>query len=361
MQFAVFPKSGRRVSRLCFGAMGLNCAFGQFDESELVRSVHRALERGVNVIDTARTYGASERISGRALREWSGERPFLCSKVAPRASSTNPGWGIPNPIEVAYPRGAVLESAHASLKALDTEQLDLLQLHQFWGQYEGAGHWLDELLELKRQGKVAHIGISCIDHRSDMALSMVRSGAVDAVQTILNIFDPLALDTLIPTCMEKGVAVIARCVLDEGGLTGFLTSDSKFDESDFRHDYFEQGPLPEYLRRVDALRKYVPEHARSLAALALKFALHHPGVTTATVSMHVRAHADEDIDATEEPPLPEAVFDELRRRHRWLVNLYQNKYFPPEGEVMASGFKQPKPSAARASNPTASERQNVPR
>lgn len=346
MRYTIFPQSGRRVSRLCFGAMGLNCAFGHFDEAELVRSLHHALERGVNVIDTARSYGDSERILGRGLREWSGERPFLCSKVAPHASRSNPGWGIPNPVDIAYPKGAVLDSVHASLEELGVEQLDLLQLHQFWGQYEGAGHWFDEMLELKRQGKVAHLGISCIDHRSDMALSIVRSGAIDAVQTILNIFDPLALDSLIPTCVERNVAVIARCVLDEGGLTGCLTSDSTFDESDFRHDYFEHGPLSEYLRRVDALRRYVPEHAGSLAALALKFALHHPGVTTATVSMHVRAYADQDIDALSEPDLPEQVFEELRRRHRWLVNLYQNKYFPPEGQVSASGFRAATPSSA---------------
>jgi aryl-alcohol dehydrogenase-like predicted oxidoreductase len=338
MQYSVFPRTGRRLSRLCFGAMGLNCAFGRYDENELVRTVLHALDRGVNVIDTARAYGDSERILGRALREWRGERPFVCTKVASRASPANPGWGIPNPIDIAYPEGAVTQNVEASLAALGIEQIDLLQLHQYWAQYEGAGSWLDEMRELKRQGKVLHIGVSCIDHRSDMAISIVRSGVIDAVQTIINIFDPLALDSLVPHCVEHKVAVIARCVLDEGGLTGTLQADTRFDASDFRHDYFEHGPLSEYLRHVEGLKKFVPEYAPSLAALALRFVLQDPGVTTAAVSMHIRAHADQNIDALE-GGLPQDVFEELRRHHRWLVNLYQNKYFPPAGRVTASGFR----------------------
>lgn len=105
MQYNEFAKSGRQVSRIGFGAMGLNCAFGQFDQDYLIRAVLNSLEQGVSFIDTARTYGESEEILGKALKQWSGERPFIASKAAPQASSTNAGWGIPNPIEIAYPRG----------------------------------------------------------------------------------------------------------------------------------------------------------------------------------------------------------------------------------------------------------------
>jgi aryl-alcohol dehydrogenase-like predicted oxidoreductase len=290
------------------------------------------------MIDTARTYGDSERILGKALAEWQGERPFIASKAAPQASRTNNGWGMPNPISVSYPRGSVTESAESSLKALNIDCIDLLQLHQYWSQYEGE-YWVDEMLKLKDQGKIRHIGISVTDHRHDQAISIVRSGVIDCVQTVVNIFDPLAFDSLIPLCQAKKVALIARCVLDEGGLTGTLREDTVFDEKDFREDYFRQGPLSEYLRRVGALTQYCPAHADSIAQLAIKFAAHHPGVTTVNISMHLEEHANENIRALE-AAIPDELFLELRKRHRWLLNLYETKYFPTEGEEMsATGFK----------------------
>ncbi len=336
MQTTPFANTDRLVSRIGFGAMGLNCAFGQFEESFLIRSVLNSLEQGVNFIDTARTYGESEEILGKALKEWTGERPFIASKAAPHASATNAGWGIPNPVEIAYPPGAVTESVETSLRLLDIDALDLIQLHQYWSQFED-GPWYDEMLKLKEQGKVKHIGISLTDHRHDQGLSIIRNGLVDSVQTIVNIFDPLAFDSLIPLCREKQVAVIARCVLDEGGLTGFLTPQTTFDDIDFRDGYFERGPLSEYIRRVDALREYIPQYADSLAELAIKFALYHPGVTVVNISMHIPEYADENIATAAKEPLPAAVFEEIRRKHRWLVNLYEGKYF--DEEVSATGFK----------------------
>jgi aryl-alcohol dehydrogenase-like predicted oxidoreductase len=339
MEYVRFAKSNREVSRLGFGAMGLNCAFGQFDEQFLINAVLNSLEQGVNFIDTARTYGESEEILGKALKQWRGERPFIASKAAPQASPTNAGWGIPNPIEIAYSKGAVTESVETSLRLLEIETIDLLQLHQYWSQYED-GPWFDELDLLKRQGKIRHIGISVTDHRHDQAISIVRSGLVDSVQTIVNIFDPLAFDSLVPLCQERDVAIIARCVLDEGGLTGFLKKDTVFDELDLRDDYFERGPLSEYIRRVDDLKQFIPEYADSLAELAIKFALYHPGITVVNISMHIPEYADENIRAAGKTPLPDHVFKQLRERHRWLVNLYEGKYFPAEGEqVSATGFK----------------------
>ena len=339
MEYVQFADSDQKVSRVCFGAMGLNCAFGQFEEDELIKAVHHSLDQGVNMIDTARTYGDSERILGKALQQWQGARPFIASKAAPQASEANNGWGIPNPIGIAYPKGAVTESAETSLKTLGIDCLDLLQLHQYWSQYEGE-YWVDEMLKLKEQGKIKHIGISLTDHRHDQAISIIRSGVIDSVQTVVNIFDPLAFDSLIPLCQERHVAVIARCVLDEGGLTGLLKEDTVFDEKDFREDYFRQGPLSEYVRRVNALNQYLPTVADSPAQLAIKFAAYHAGVTTVNISMHIKDHADENIRALEAAPLPEAIFLEIRKRHRWLLNLYEKKYFPPEGEAMtATGFK----------------------
>jgi methylglyoxal reductase len=326
MQYTELRGTKRRVSRLGFGAMGLCGCFGELDEKELIGTVLHSLEKGVNFIDTARGYGESELILGKALREWKGERPFIATKVE-SLGSDNTRWALPPDVNQTFPRGHIRRNAEESLRLLGVEQLDLLQLHVYWPNWGVEGYWMDELQSLKEEQKVAAIGVSAPDHRHDVVLPLVLSELIDSVQTILNIFDPLALDCLVPLCRARNVAVIARCVLDEGGLSGTLGPDTLFEPSDFRKSFFDSIPRAQYIERVDALRAFVPSQAASLATLAIKFALHDPGVTTAISSMHVRPFADENIAALSEPPLSAETFEELRRKHRWVRNFYDSKYW----------------------------------
>ena len=214
------------------------------------------------------------------------------------------------------------QSCETSLRELGLDAVDLMQLHLYWPTWGRDGYWIEELQALKESGKARAIGISIPDHPHDRAIPLVESELIDSVQTILNIFGSEPLDTLIPICQARGVAVIARCILDEGGLTGTLTEDATFPPGDFRHGYFDWTvPRRAYLAKVDALRPYVPEHASSLAALAVKFAIHHPGVTTAITSMHVEDYARLNAAAVEEDPLSEDLFWRLRTSHRFEVNL----------------------------------------
>jgi methylglyoxal reductase len=346
MQTTPFANTNIPISRVAFGAMGLNCAFGCFEEKDLIRSIHHSLDQGVTMFDTARSYMDSERILGKAIKEWSGAKPFINSKAIPSEANGNPGWGMPNPVDVAYPKGSIRQSVEESLRQLGVDTIDLMQLHQYWGNFLGAGTWMEELQVLQAEGKIQHIGVSIVDHRHETALEIVNSGFISSVQTIINIFDPLALDSLVPACQKNNVAVIARCVLDEGGLTGMLKDDTTFEEGDFREKYFINGPQAEYVARVEKLKQYVPEHADSLAELAIRFVLTHPGVTTACISMHVPKFADENIKAAAKGPLPEAVFHEIRCHHRWLHNLYTGFYFPDAVDAGAKtgvgGFKEMK-------------------
>jgi len=326
MEFARFRDDATRVSRLGFGAMGFAGWFGAQSDREHVHALHLAMERGVNFIDTARAYGESERIVGVAIKEWSGLRPFVATKVAGLAGQRQ--WGTPVDVNAAYPKGHCTADCERSLRTLGLEQIDLLQLHTYWASWGTSGHWLDELQRLKEQGKVRHIGVSIPDHRSDMALALAQNGAIDSIQTIINIFDPLALEMLVPACAANSVAVIARCVLDEGGLTGYLQRDTRFEPGDFRDGYFDLSvPREAYIAKVDRLRRYIPKYASSLAALALRFVLQHPGVTTAISSMHVPQHAQMNIDAVAEGPLPDEVFTELFEKHRWTKNFADFKNF----------------------------------
>lgn len=324
MQRATFPRHDLPVSRLGFGAMGLAGWFGAYSDATLIDSVHHALNAGINFIDTARAYGRSEELLGRALREWRGARPFLASKVNPLGPNTK--WGRSTPVDTVFPRGHITREIDLSLRTLGVDRIDLMQLHLYWATWGTEGYWLDELDAARQAGKIVLTGISIPDHRHDVALPLVASGRIDAIQTIVNIFDPFATDCLIPYCQQHRVGVIARCVLDEGGLTGFLTPETRFAADDFRSHYFDAGGRDRYMQRVEALKDLVPQHASSLAALAIKAVLAHPGVTTAISSMHVTRHADENLRAVAEAPLDPAMVETLRLQHRWTRNFYESKY-----------------------------------
>jgi aryl-alcohol dehydrogenase-like predicted oxidoreductase len=326
MQYSSFAKTGRKVSRLGFGAMGLGGTFGKFNESEGIGALLNYLESGGNFIDTARHYGNSEEIIGKALKQWKGEPPFIATKIQSHGID-NTRWAIPSNVDETFPKKLIRQNTEDSLRLLGVERIDCMQLHLYWPNWGVKGYWLDELVKLKDEGKIGSIGVSLPDHRCDIGLPLVLSGGIDAVQVIINIFDPLALDCLVPTCKENNVAVIARCILDEGGLTGTLDENTTFEAQDFRNTYFDYMPRKLYIERINQLKKFIPSEAGSLARLAIKFVLSPDGVTTAIASMHLKKYLADNLQALEESPLSEESFRELRTRHRWIKNLYTDKYW----------------------------------
>jgi methylglyoxal reductase len=167
-----------------------------------------------------------------------------------------------------------------------------------------------------------------------MVLPIVMSGAIDSVQTVINIFDPCALENLVPICQKHWVAVIARCILDEGGLTGFLTPETVFEPGDFRDGYFDGTTArATYIAKVKALESYVPKYAGSLDALVLKFALWHRGVTTAITSMHEQRYARINIATASEPRLPPEIFKQLMFRHSFIKSFMDVRNFADLGAV----------------------------
>ncbi|WP_248928387.1 aldo/keto reductase [Paenibacillus hamazuiensis] len=327
MQISNF-RSDSNLFRLAYGAMGLGGVFGERDEGELIRSVHTAWEEGVNFIDTARAYGRSEEIIGKALKQWAGPKPFIATKAlaaaAPAGAYPGMGWQYPLPLETTYPKGAIRRSAEESLRNLGVETIDLLQMHQYWA-WDASDYWMEELLRLKEEGKIRYIGISVPDHRHELAFHLIPTGLIDSIQTIINIFDSQAFDCLVPLCQKHGVAVIARCIMDEAGLAGVIRTETTFDVSDYRHRYFDAVPREWYIAKVDRLRPFIPDYAISLADLAIRFVLSHPGVTVALASLQSLKHAKANIESAKRPPLPADVFNRLLYRHRWIKNFYQER------------------------------------
>jgi methylglyoxal reductase len=319
------PPLGRTVSRLGYGAWGIAGAFGAIDRRTAVRSVLTYLEEGGNLIDTARAYGDSEALVGQALREWQGDAPLVATKILPLGPRE--AWGRPLPVDTVFPPGSIRGSLEESLRELRCEQVDLVQLHLYWPTWGVDGYWLDELRELRERGRVKLIGVSLPDYRHDLALELVASGVIDSVQTVVNIFDPRALDCLAPCAASHDVALIARGVLDESGLAGSVEQATEFAVGDFRREFFTARTRREYVERIDELRQWVPGTAPSLAALAIGFVLSQPRVTSAIVSMQTEQLVRQNMALLQREPFGREVLERLGTRHRWTRNFFERLYW----------------------------------
>jgi methylglyoxal reductase len=320
-----FPALGQQISQLGYGSYPLGGAFGSVDEGDVARSVFAYLEAGGNFIDTARHYGRAEEVLGGLLKRWSGVAPVVATKVLARGPMRK--WGAPLPVDVVFPPGHIRESVEESLRNLRLDSIDLIQLHVYWPGWGTDGYWLDELEELRSRGLARAIGVSIPDYRHDNALPLVLSGRIDSVQTIVNVFDPLALDNLAPIAQQAGVAVIARGVLDEGGLTDQPQTGRHYEVDDLRHRYFSVVDPSEYDSHTARLKEYLPQYAGSLPELALRAVLGHPAITTAILSMPSDQLVKLNVQAAVQPPLPADVLDRLWTRHRWVRNFFEADYW----------------------------------
>ena len=199
MQHRPLGQTGLPVSEIGFGAWGIGgSGWIGAQEDESVRALHRAIELGVNFIDTARGYGESERIVGQVVREHRGDPLYVATKVPPR----NRIWPAPDGVDPAetFPGDHIRASLETSLRVSGLEAFDLLQFHVWSDEWMGRGDWLETIGDLKREGKIRFFGVSVNDYQPDNALELVRSGHVDAVQVIYNAFHQAPEEHLLPAC-----------------------------------------------------------------------------------------------------------------------------------------------------------------
>jgi aryl-alcohol dehydrogenase-like predicted oxidoreductase len=314
-------RTGLQVSEIGYGAWGIGASqwIGAKDDQSL-RALHRAVDLGVNFIDTALAYGDghSEQLVGRLLRE-RRETVYVATKVPPK----NAVWPAPRGVPVAenYPAAHIVESAERSLRHLKVERIDVLQLHTWLDHYLDQDGWRDALLGLKRQGKVRAIGISVNDHDPGSAVRAVASGLFDTVQVIYNVFDQSPEERLFPLCLEHGVGVLARVPFDEGGLTGTITPETTFPRGDWRNDYFKGDRKRQVFERNEALKALLGEEARTLPELALRFCLAHEAVSTVIPGMRRLASVEANVAVSDGRRLSPELKAELRR-HAWTRNFY---------------------------------------
>ncbi|MFJ1792074.1 aldo/keto reductase [Kitasatospora griseola] len=322
MRYRQLGRSGVEVSEVGFGAWGIGASgWIGAKEDESLAALHRAIDLGVNFIDTARGYGESERLVGRVVRERAaaGQPVRVATKVPPlnRQWPARPGV---DPAE-AFPGAHIRESVRTSLRASGLERFDLVQFHVWHDEWLGRGDWLETVTELKEEGLIGLFGVSINDHEPHSAVELVRSGAVDAVQVIFNVFDQSPLDELFPACREHGVGVIVRVALDEGGLTGRLTPDTVFPDGDFRQRYFRGDRLAEVERRAAAIAADLGIGADGLAEAALRFVLSEPAVSTVIPGMRSVRNVERNAAVGDGVPLGEGELKVLAG-HRWDRNFY---------------------------------------
>jgi aryl-alcohol dehydrogenase-like predicted oxidoreductase len=322
MHYRTLGKTGLKISEVGYGAWGIGqSGWVGADDEQSTKALHRAIELGVNFIDTALAYGDghSEQLVGQVVRARS-EPVYVATKIPPK----NGIWPAPRDIAVeeAFPGSHVRQSTEQSLKHLGLERIDVQQFHVWSDQWVGHGDWLEVIQALKQEGKIGAFGISINDHQSENALSLVETGMVDTVQVIYNIFDQSAKDALLATCQKHQVGVIVRVPFDEGGLTGRVTPETKFPNGDFRSHYFRGDRKSQVYDRVRAIANDLQISLEDMPEVALRFTLSDERVSTVIPGMRSIRNVERNCQVSDGLPLSQAQLN-LLKRHRWDRNFYQ--------------------------------------
>ena len=303
-----------KVSEIGYGMWGM-AGWTESDDEESLVSLQRAVDLGCNFFDTAWGYGAghSESLLGTLVRNNPEKKIYTASKIPPK----NFEWPArPDAtLDECFPPDHIDEYVHKSLDNIGLESFDLMQFHVWQDSWVEDGRWVKAIDELRAQGLIKAVGISLNRWEPWNGVKAVRSGAVDAVQVIYNIFDQNPEDELFPACEEMDVAVIARVPFDEGTLTGTLTKESSWPEGDWRNTYFVPENLIPSVERAEALKPIVPEGV-SMPEMALRFILSNQAVSTIIPGMRKTSHVDANIATSDAGPLPDDLLGQLRK-HRW--------------------------------------------
>ncbi len=314
MNYRLLGRTGLSVSEIGYGMWGMS-AWKDSDDSESIKSLQRSVELGCTFYDTAWAYGDghSEQLLGNLVRANPDKRLITATKIPPR----NRSWPSQreHTLDDCYPPSYVREYIRLSLQNMKVDQIDLMQLHTWEDSWLQDDRWIQELLRSKENGEVGFIGISLNRWEPWNGVQAVRSGLIDCVQVIYNIFDQNPVDELFPACQDHNVGVIARVPFDEGTLTGSLSLESTWPDGDWRNLYFVEENLKSSLERVERLRDLVPE-ASTLPEIALRFILSNPVVSTTIPGMRKLQHVDANIATSDKGHLKQSLLKSLYT-HRW--------------------------------------------
>jgi aryl-alcohol dehydrogenase-like predicted oxidoreductase len=270
---------------------------------------------GCNFFDTAWAYGdgRSDGLLGHILALNRARRLYAASKVPPM----NRRWPASPQDKYAdvFPARHVFEHARLIREKLGVDSIDLLQFHVWDDSWADEPEFRETVERLKSEGWIRFFGLSLNRWEPENGTKAIRTGLVDAVQVIYNVFDQSPEDRLFPVCREFDVGVIARVPLDEGSLGGRLRLDTKFAWNDWRAKYFGPENLAKTVERVERLENELPA-GMSLPELALRFILSNPAVSTTIAGMRKADHVRQNLAMSDAGPLDSFLLQKLSG-HRW--------------------------------------------
>jgi aryl-alcohol dehydrogenase-like predicted oxidoreductase len=314
MKYRKFGRSGWEIAEIGYGMWGMGGWTGSNDE-ESIRSLQLAVDMGCNFFDTAWGYGRgkSEHLLGELVRANRDKKLYTATKIPPK----NFKWPSKREYTLndCFPPDHIQEYVEKSLANAGLDSFDVMQFHTW------EDHWLEDdrgilkMIDLKEQGLFKSIGISINRWEPWNGVKAVRSGLIDSVQVIYNIFDQNPKDELFPACRENNIGVIARVPFDEGSLTGTLTKESKWPFGDWRNTYFVSENLISSVEHADALKPLIPA-GMSMSEMALRFILGEPTVSTIIPGMRKPVHTQMNLKTSDAGPLDSKLMLELEK-HRW--------------------------------------------
>ena len=314
MNFRRFGRTDWNVSEIGYGMWGMGGWTGSEDDQSL-QSLQKAVDLGCNFLDTAWAYGEghSEKLLNQIIHQNPEKKLYSATKIPPK----NQKWPSRRKftLDDCYPPQHIEEYVHRSLKNIGVDTIDLIQFHTWEDSWLADNRWAKKMEELRRAGKIQAVGISMNRWEPWNGVKAVRSGLIDAVQVIYNIFDQNPEDDLFPACQEMDVAVIARVPFDEGTLTGRLTLESKWPEGDWRNSYFVPENLKSSVEHAERLKAVVPPDM-AMPEMALRFILNNPVVSTIIPGMRKIEHVESNIATSDAGPLPTSLHATLKG-HGW--------------------------------------------
>ncbi|MBI5381037.1 MAG: aldo/keto reductase [Opitutae bacterium] len=325
MRFRPFGKHGFNCSEIGFGAWAISGSWGTQADGDSLAALNRALDLGVNFIDTAAGYGngRSERLIGQVLRDRAAAgksgKVFVATKTPPA-----PGNWPPSPYDRAderYSEAYLRANLTERCAHLGVERIDLLQLHTWTRAWNRQPTPFQVLRALQREGRIGLIGISTPEHDQNSVIDLMRGGWVDSVQVIYNLFEQEPAAELLDVARECGVGVIVRVAFDEGALTGKFTAETRFAPDDFRAKYFEGDRLARTVARTAAIASDLAGTGYALPSAALQWVLAHPAVSVVIPGIRSIAQAEANCGVSDLPPMPPALVEKLRR-HQWRRGLW---------------------------------------
>ncbi|HPC36672.1 MAG TPA: aldo/keto reductase [Candidatus Marinimicrobia bacterium] len=327
MQYRELGRTGWKVSAVSFGTWAIGGTWGTVRDQESLAALHRALDLGVNFFDTADVYGDghSERLLARLRRERS--EPFYIATKAGRRLDPHIAGG--------YNRKNLTSFVERSLKNLETETIDLLQLHCPPTEVYYMPEVFDILDDLVKAGKIRYYGVSV--EKVEEALKAIEFPGVQSVQIIFNILRQRPAELFFKEAKRKQVGILARVPLASGLLTGKFSPNSTFESDDHRSfnrhgEAFDRGEtfsgleFNAGLQVIEKLRPLVPE-GFTMTQMALRWILMFPEVTCAIPGAKRPEQVTENALAADLPPLPDSTMQKIREIYERDVRPHVHQYW----------------------------------